>query len=260
MFKSIRTLGLACAIGAATQASAVNVYMMSSGDAPTDTAATAALVAGGHSVTLGAEYLDFDTESLAGQDVVYLQANANWQTGSLDMPAAGQTALDAFVSGGGGLVTNEWVLWKMAQHLSFVSLVPLMAVDPTVLFDSVSSVTFTESTPDAIMNAGLPSSFSMPLTDYAGTRTYFSVLRSGATNFYDMDDGYIGLAGRGYGSGRVVNFATTNGPDQVADPEGALLLSNAMNWAAAVPEPGTLAAVLGGLAFLARGRRKGRSR
>src|SRR5262245_30139217 len=92
-------------------AHAANVYILSSGDPLVDAAVQATLQAGGHTSTLGVPYTAFDgTQSLAGFQAVYFQANANWTGG--DMPAAGQTLLLNFVNGGGGLVTCEWVLWK----------------------------------------------------------------------------------------------------------------------------------------------------
>ena len=215
----------------------------------------------GHSVTLGVDYLSFDgTQSLAGFDAVYLQVNYNWWSGT--MPAAGQTELVNFVNSGGGLVTTEWLLWS-ASYCYFATLNPILPVAPTQSFDNVGSVTFTENTPDPILNAGLGASFTMSLQSISATRTYFSTLRPGATSFYTMDGGYIGLAGWDAGSGRVLSFATTNGQAQLDDPDFRRLLSNSMDWAsageAAIPEPGALTLILSGAGLLILRRALGRA-
>ncbi|MBI3681035.1 MAG: hypothetical protein HY235_11640 [Acidobacteria bacterium] len=213
------------------------------------------LQAFGHSVTLGVNFQGFDgTQSQAGFDAVYLQVNYTW-TG--DMPAAGQTELVSFVSGGGGLVTTEWLLWSTAGGTTFTTLNPILPVVPASAWDSRGSVTFNEDASNPVLNAGLGASFTMPLESIPGTRTHFTTLRFGATSFYTMDGGYIGLAGWPTGSGRVLSFATTNGQAQLDDPDFQRLLSNSMDWAsgvaAAVPEPGVTLILSGaGLLILRR--------
>lgn len=218
-------------------AQAANVYVMPSGHAASDAELRRALESFGHSVTFGASFTRFDgTQNLAGVDVVYLQLNYNWGAGTqiAIMPGAGQLALKNFVNRGGGLVTTEWLLWLAADWAGYVTYpVDILPVEPSDDFDSQSSVTFTQSVADGVLNAGLPDAFRVPLEDIGGTRTLIppASLRAGASSFYTMDGGFIVLAGWNVGSGRVLSFATANGEAQLRDSGFRRLLSNAMNWA-----------------------------
>src|ERR1051326_7345540 len=104
-------------------AHAANIYILSSGDANLDAATLASLQAHGHTGTIGVPYSSFDgTQSLAGYQAVYFQANVNWA--GTDMPAPGQNLLASFLSAGGGLVTCEWVIWKVGAQLELQTLAP----------------------------------------------------------------------------------------------------------------------------------------
>ncbi len=233
--KRLNTLMLGSLLAIACYARAENIYVMSSGNAATDNAVVATLQAYGHNVTLGVQYTQFDgSQSLAGIDVVYLQANYNWAAG--DMPTAGQTALLNFINNGGGLVTCEWVIYLTAGG-RFATLNPAFPVVPTSSYNSNSTATFVQVTPDPILNAGLPTSSSFPLNNYAGTESNFGSVRTGAIVFYDSTVGtpHRGLVGWDYGNGRVLMFSTTNGPSQLADSNFGRLFSNAMRWAATSP-------------------------
>lgn len=245
-------------------ASAVSVYVTSSGNAGADANLTTALQSFGHAVTVGASYLDLDgSQPIGNFDVVYLQVNYNWGSGSGQSPLAGQTALVNYVNGGGGLVTTEWLLWRIGTNPGsfFTALSPILPVAPTPSFDSLGLVTFAQVMADPVVNAGLPASFSTPLADIGGTRTHGNA-RAGATTYYSMNDGYAALAGWDRGSGRVLSFTTTNGAAQVGDPEFRRLLSNTLDFAAGertpppVSEPGLLVLLGAGLAALRLFRRR----
>lgn len=239
---------------------AANIYVTSSGNVAADSALETILESFGHDVTIGASYLDFDgTQSLAGIETVYLQTNYNWSQGLLDMPDAGQTVLRNFVLAGGGLVTNEWIIWKTVSHDSFNILQSVFPVMPSVAFNSATSTTFSLSTANPILNAGLPNSFVVPLESISGTETIFTTLQPGAVAYYNSSNsGVAGLVGGTFGAGSVLQFSTVNGQGQVADPNFARLLSNSMefvagNAVAAAPEPGTLALIgIGLLGLIAR--------
>jgi hypothetical protein len=220
-----------CAIvlAAASTSGAVNVLVISSGDPGIDNGVIQALETRGHTVTLGPPYTEFDSDvDLAPYDTVYFQANINWNTG--DMPPEGQESLYDFVDSGGGLVTGEWVLYKVWGQAHLAALKPAI---PAVYKSFVGNLsdTFTQQAADPTLNAGLPEAFEFPLDSYSGTETVM-VPRCGApAPFYLSDNVEAGVIGWEYGAGRVLCFATTNGPTQLADPEFGKLFSNAMTWA-----------------------------
>jgi hypothetical protein len=222
------------AAGVAAPAVGANVYLLSSADAPTDSAAVAALTSRGHTVTLGVAYTAFDgSVSLAGFQTVYLQANSNWTAGL--MPAAGQQQLIAFVNAGGRLVTSEWVVYYTYAGGNFETLGSIIPAAQTFSYGSLASDTYTVVTPDAAINAGLPSNFAFPLTSYTGTETFASA-KAGATTYYSMANSAtgVGLAGWSVGAGSVYSFTSTCGPDQVGDANFGRLFANVMGPAGSV--------------------------
>ena len=218
-------MGVSAALILAAQAGAVNVYVLSSGSTAIDDAVSLALTSRGHTVTVGVQWVNFDgTQSLSGFQTVYFQANENWSLG--DMPQAGQMALRDWVSGGGRLVTAEWVIWLAAT----ARLQVLAATLPAVIannYSSPSAVTYQVATPNPVINAGLPTSFTFPVDNYGGTET-FTTARAGATTYYTTDSspGAMGLVGWASGGGSVFCFSTTVGPTQAADTNFGRLLAN----------------------------------
>jgi hypothetical protein len=253
------------ALTTAGTAAAAGVYVTSSGNATFDTALVAALTSYGHSVTLGVPFTAFDgTQSLAGIQAVYLQANYNWNTGN--MPAAGQTALANFVNNGGGLVTNEWILWKTAAEGAFSTLSAVFPAVATNSFDSQATYTMNQTTANPVLNAGLSSSITFALTSISGTDTNVSAVKAGATTYYTGGDGDLALTGWSVGSGRVLNFNTVIADAQIADANFSRLLGNTLAFSAGqtapavVPESGTLALLgfggtVGAVALVTRRRR-----
>jgi len=143
------------------------------GGTASDDAVVAALVAGGHNVALGVPYTQFDsTIDLAGIDVVYLQASNNWAAGN--MPLDGQQMLFDFIQNGGGLVTNEWTVWKSAAQNSFEVLSAYFPAELSSPFSTLSQMTFTQVEAELILNDGLDEEFTFPLTSVAGTHTFIT--------------------------------------------------------------------------------------
>jgi hypothetical protein len=243
-----------------TRADASNVLVLSSGSNTLDTDVVNVLTGFGHSVSLGPEYTAFDnTVDLTGVDAIYFQNNANWTAG--DIPLSGQNALLSYVNGGGGLVTSEWVLWNNAASGRFATLATAFPSVSTASFNASSTATFAVNTVDPVVSAGLGSSFTFNLDSFSGTETNVSLVKAGATVFYDSTtSGALGLVGWDYGAGRVLNFSTVNGSAQVLDPNFGRLLSNSLTWASAnavvAPEPGTFALAGLGLIGLALSRRR----
>jgi hypothetical protein len=218
--------GLAASLTSA--ASAADVYLLSSLDSATDTAAAAALTSRGHTVTIGVDFTSFDgSVNLAGFETVYLQCNNNWT--ALAMPAAGQQQLIDWVNAGGRLVTSEWVTYYSYATGKFALLDPILPGVQDFSYGTFLTTTYTAETPDAAINAGVPSPLTFSLTSYTGTEG-FTIAKPGATTYYtsSSDPGAAGLLGWTVGSGSVYSFFSTCGPDQVGDTNFGRLFSNVM--------------------------------
>lgn len=227
---------------------AQTVLLLSTGNTTLDTQTKAVLEAGGATVTIGNPYTTFSGTELAGINVVLLFPNNNWSSG--DMSLAAQTDLVNFVNAGGGLVTAEWTNWKVGAG-SFQTLQTVLPVVSTTQYTGGSAITYTQVTPDAVLNSrALPAAFAFTADNFAGVESYFTA-KSGATVFYSSTGGAggAGLVGWSHGAGHVLQFSTTAGPNALADANFALLLQNAVTWAA-VPEPSAALLLAAGLAWL----------
>ncbi|MCL4211317.1 MAG: hypothetical protein HRU76_08095 [Phycisphaeraceae bacterium] len=247
-------VGLLAAIGGACgSASAGNVLMLSTGNGAWDNQIAASLQGFGHTVTVGPEYTAFNgSTNLSGVDAVLLLTNLNWAQG--DMPVAGQTQLVNYVNNGGGLVTGEWLLWKRAAQNNFLTLDAVLPGTTTGTFFGGAQTTYSQATPDPILNAGLPVNMLFNLGSISGTETVVTP-KGGATVFYTSSQtSEAGLVGWQAGAGRVLNFSTLIGSTEMNDPTYARLVSNALNWVAVIPSPGALAFL--GLAGLTVSRRR----
>lgn len=218
----------ACALLTGPAARAVDVLVMSVGLKSIDDAAVAALEAGGHKVTVGPQYFEFtDKVDLGKYGVVYFQANNNWFNGP--MPTSGQEALASFIDAGGGMVTSEWATYEatvgrlgVLEH-AFPGKYLGVAGGPLT--------TYTKAAADPVLNKGLPDAIEFPLDDFSGSETYFGV-KCGATLYYKSStSSQGGTIGWHFGVGRVLSFSTCAGEKQLADPDFARLLSNAVSWA-----------------------------
>lgn len=235
-FHSIRFFCLCALIGLSSAAWSARVYVMSSDNAPLDNAVVSRLQAGGHTVTLGVAHHQFTgTQNLSNIDVIYIQPNHNYS--AVDMPGTGQAViLNWMTRPGKGIVTGEWTSWLHGGG-GFSSMKSIFAIQPNTAYRVSETVTFNLGTSDAILNAGLPASFSMPIESIGGTET-FLVPKSGATVFYRSDyqeGGENNPVLTGWQvpfGGRALHFGTVNGLTQINDVNFGRLLSNAMTWAA----------------------------
>jgi hypothetical protein len=228
-FLTASALALA-ALWACAPAAAAVVLATSTGDPTLDQKVQATLQAYGHTVDTGPPFTQFDNSvDLSGYDAVLLLVNVNWQTD--DMPASGQQALLNFVSAGGGLVTGEWTVWLTHDNFEFTILADALPVVPTTTFSSGLRMSYKVQTPDAILNAGLPSKFGFAADNISGTETFFQP-RVGATVFYISrgsanGDGVIGWD---YGNGSVLSFSTIIGTKELSNADYSRLVSNAIDW------------------------------
>jgi para-nitrobenzyl esterase len=227
LFTALTTLVLG-ALGPAS-ASAHDVLVLSSGSTALDDQLRTILQNQGHVVTMGNKFTGFSGEGLAGQDVVLLLPNLDGGTG--DMPLAGQDALVNFISAGGGLVTSEWTIY-MSVFGGFAALVPVLPVLPNVSYSESRSITYKEAAPDPQLNSGVPSTLTFTADNYYGTETYFAP-RRGATVFYTSTGGSggAGVVGWQFGSGRVIQFSTVLGTQELANATYGRLVANSVSWA-----------------------------
>lgn len=228
-----RTLALLTLATGTSLSTGADVLIVSAGAPTTDAALVAALIAQGHSATIGPNYWEFDTNvDLGPYDVLYIQGNGNWTQS--DMPLDAQSMILDFAQQGAGVVFSEWVIWMVAARDVFQVLAASMPVVPSATWRTTSTLTYTENVNDPIVSAGLPASFDMPLTNFSGTETFLEP-KENAIIFYDSD-WVIGeqtggaVVGWDICGGRVANFSTTNGIDQIGDPEFQILLGNLMEW------------------------------
>ena len=223
-----------------SSAFAFNIYVMDSGNTANTNTIEDVLTNAGHTVTIGLPWHQQDgAQGLSSYDAVVFLNNFNWNSGS--MSAAGQTEILDYVSGGGGIVTSEWFIWSLGAGSRFSMLNPLAPVEPATAFNGATSTTYTQMTPNPIVNKGLPGSFSFNLGSISGTETVFTP-RKGALTFYSSSNGggvpgSGGLVGWNFGSGRVISFSTLVGNTELADDNYSQLFVNSVEWAA-VPFPG----------------------
>ena len=217
----------------AQAANAAHVLIVSAGSAVTDAALVDALVAQGHTASIGPAYWQFDTNfDLTGFDVVYIQGNGNWTQS--DMPLDAQAMILDFAQAGGGIVFSEWIVWMVQARGVMQVLAASMPIIPSTTFRTTATLTMTENTNDPFVSAGLPTDFTMPLSSFSGTETFLEP-KENAIVFYDSDwvvGEQTGGAVIGWDicGGRVVNFSTTNGINQINDPNFQILLGNLMTW------------------------------
>ncbi len=233
MIRSRMGWALFASMGLAASASASNVLVLSSGNSALDSLVKSSLESRGHTADIGPQFTAFTSaQSLAAYDVVYFQANVNYLAG--DMPNSGQTALKAWISAGGGLVTSEWVV-NVAGTGLLQSIRGTFAVTPNIDYRNDSTATYTIVTSNPVMRNGLPVQFPMPLTSYDGTEGRL-VPKSSAITFYKtepfVEGPGAGVVGGTYGAGRVIHLSTTFGTAQLEGLAGKFLLGNAVTWAA----------------------------
>jgi hypothetical protein len=225
------TIASVCVLAGASNGA--DVLIVSAGSPATDNALVVALNANGHGATVGPTYWEFDENfDLSPFDVVYIQGNGNWTQS--DMPVGAQAMILEFAQAGGGIIFSEWVIWMVEARGVFQVLGAAMPAQPTVTYRATATVTMSANSPDPFIASGLPGSFTMPLSSFNGTETFLRP-RPNATVFYDSDwviGEETGAAVLGWDvcGGRVVNFSTTNGPAQIADPNFQVLLSNLVTW------------------------------
>ncbi len=220
--------------GLATSSWSASVYVFSCGNVDNDNETVAAFQASGHDVILGQGVNTFlNLNVISAFDVVYLPANHNW---GFYWDLAQETAMVNYVNSGGGLITAEWILW-MTAFSSFSTLRSVFPAVETTSYDGRGIASYTRDQSDPIINAGLPNNFSMFTTSIAGVHTNIVAVKAGAKSFY-RDGTDIMVSGWDYGNGRVVNYSTVNGANQLQDANFRTLLGNTVTWVSSNPPTG----------------------
>ncbi|MFN7702293.1 MAG: MopE-related protein [Deltaproteobacteria bacterium] len=164
---------------------------------------------------------------LAGRyDVAVLIDGTEW---SANMPEAGQRDIVDFVSGGGGLVSVEWVAWEIGAAGRFLTIAEVVPVSYGGSW-RVTDSTYTRRTAHPIAST-LPAVFSVGSHGWSS-----SALRAGATELYTLDAaGTPGLATWDVGAGgRSAWFAAANGYASfrwLSSPELTEALARSVSWA-----------------------------
>lgn len=222
--KSLCGLGGLFLIGA--NANALNILVLNCGSSTINGEAALALTEAGHSVTVTtANYWEIVTvPNLAFYDVVYFQPNANWTNITTTL----EDQLVGFLQSGGGMVMCEWVVWGSYATSYYQK---LKAAFPLTYngYDGRGTLTMTKKVADPVINAGLPDTFTAPLNNMGGTYSMAQPKYFGRT-FYEASDATSAMIGGYYGSGKIVNFLSTNGQGQLQDPNFRRLFKNTFQW------------------------------
>ena len=213
---------------------ALDVYVLSGGNATGDQAVLDALTGAGHNANLGPQPHEWDgtQADLTVFDVVVLLNNYNRSLGS--MPATGEAALLDYVSSGGGMVTGEWLIRNIYTGGRHTGLKPLVPVNH-VGFNTAPSTTYSQVTQVRLINNGVPASFSFPLNDIDGSESFLDP-KLGATVFYSSSNSqHSGLVGWNHGQGRVISYSTLLSEVELADSDYQRLFLNTVKWAGQEP-------------------------
>lgn len=215
-----------------SSAQAAVVYVLRAGNADSDAAVQAALIKGGHDVTLGVETPMFNgtQANLDDYDAVVILNSYNYNGGS--MSAAGMFALTKYLCNGGGLVTGEWFTWNTTRgvHGFLDNVVPVSAPS----YNGATSTTYTQDTPDPVLNDGLPSSLIFTLANVGGSEASLQA-KPDATVFYRSSNGggapnSPAVVGWTSLNGKVISFSTLITNAELQTDHYGTLLANAVRW------------------------------
>ena len=238
-----------------SKASADAILLLGSGDLTNESMIQSILQAQGNTVTIGPTFNNFTGAGLSSYNAVMLMPNGAFSTANNaflegDMPVSGQQALVNFVNAGGGLVTSEYLMEKYAVQGDFQTLYPAIPVVPSNISTANTPITFTGMTSNPALNAGLPSTFTVPIASNNGSTTEaFYTPKQGATAFFSTNQwtstfgGYgpaYGVIGWNYGLGRVISFSTALDSTSLANLNVDQLVSNAVNWAVGASSSGVI--------------------
>lgn len=217
-------------------AAPLRIFVLRGGDSASDNAVIAALEAADYEVTGGPETPDFSgaEADLADYDLVVALYNSNF---SRALNPAGVAALVEYVRSGGGLLAGEWMAWQSANQ-GLAELAEILPASSCGL-NSAGQTTFRQVIPNPVINAGLPTSFSIPLANLSGSEGCLEPKPEAAV-FYSSSNGG-GRAGGAAGlvawnppgsDGRVASFSTLLSAAELTSGSMRQLLQSTADWLA----------------------------
>jgi hypothetical protein len=226
------TGALAALALAVSPALAADVLVLSSGDADLDGTAVALLETAGHEVTLGHQIWELTgTEDLSAHDSVLALCGPNWSSILSLFSEPAQWMLADYAEAGGGIVFSEWIGYSTRFQTVLAGILPTDYVsyisEATVEFVRSGSAEAERST----VTCQMPAAISVASDNYEGTESWLTA-KPGATVFFESaTTGGAGVAGWSVGSGRVLQFSSSIGLNQLTDFTFSRLVLNAVDWA-----------------------------
>lgn len=226
-----RVLLTAALAGVASLAQAADVLVFSSGDGEVDAAAVGLLESAGHDVTVGVQIWELTgTEDLSAHDSILALCGPNWYQIYSNFTEPAQQLIADYANAGGGIVFSEWI----GYSTQFGAALPEILPTTYQYYATNESITLNRaSAPGAdgtTVTCQMPQSVSAPADDFSGTESVL-VAKPGATVFFDSETaGGAGVAGWNVGSGRVLQFSSTIGPNLLTDFTFSRLVLNAIEW------------------------------
>lgn len=206
-------------------------YVLMGGDSSSDAAVVQALRGAGIVVTEGVAIPSFTgaQADLGDYDLVVALYNQSWAT---PLQQSGMDAVADYVDSGGGLITGEFLISESDQP-AMDRLRPLL---PATSCGRLSgpSTTLSIRSPNPVVNAGLPNSFAVNLSNF-GDREGCLTPRTDAAILYTSSNGGAdapGLVAWSAGRGRVASFSLLLGATELQSPAMAGLLQNTARWVA----------------------------
>jgi hypothetical protein len=213
-----------------------NILLLADINASSTTVLINALTAAGNTVTVHTPEFTWDTTNppLSGFNCV---VHLDGQTFGSPLPAQSQSALETFVSNGGGFIASQWDGFERSQNIQtgMPDLVLQLWDNPGSQNCGQCTTTYNvvpgqEGHP---VLAGMPSSFTFFADGHdAGTQIQYSTNPS--TVLMTVPAGGPAVLVRQFGNGRVVNFSWAANyvtQETLFDPNVQKLYTNAVNWA-----------------------------
>jgi hypothetical protein len=219
-------LAAPASLGAQLAQAPPRIYLLRGGHEPSDRAVVEALQVRGTRVDVGPLGPDFTGAgvNLAAYAVVLILSHADQ---ARTLSPAGVAALDAYVRGGGALITGEWLAQQATT--SGGALADLLPVTVCGRNDAPQT-TYTAVAPHPVGSAGLPIAFTFNLANFAGTESCLAA-KPDANVIYSSANGggtpdAAGLAVWNVGDGSVASFSTLISSVELLDANYTLLLQN----------------------------------